>query len=88
MEKFRGGLFGGIWRDVGGGSLSDSGNIVLFIVLGQGLRGNAQEWAEAVPRTSPSSRSWYPVRGIVCQPEATKCSEGYRLSWVVIISTI
>ena len=44
MEKFRRGLFGGISCDVGGGSLSDSGNIVPFIVLGQGLEGNAQEW--------------------------------------------
>ena len=44
--------------------------------------------AEAVLRMSPGSRSRYPVRGIVCRPEVTKCSEGYWLSWVVAISTI
>ena len=25
----------------------------------------------------PGSRSQHPVRGIVCRPEPTKCSEGY-----------
>ena len=35
---------------------------------------------EAVPRTSPCSKSWYPVKGINCRPEETKRSEGSELS--------
>ena len=36
---------------------------------------------EAVPRISPGSRSWYPVKGINCRPEETKRSKGYESSF-------
>ena len=35
---------------------------------------------EAVPRTSPGSRSWYPVKGINYRPEETNRSEGFESS--------
>ena len=39
-------------------------------------KGTRRSGADAVPRTSPGSRSRYSVRGIVCRSETTKCSEG------------
>ena len=87
MEKFRRRLFGGIRRGVGGGSLNDSGSVVWFNWV-RASKGTRRSGAEAVPRMSPGSRSQYPVRGIVCRLEATKYSEGYWPSWVVIISII
>ena len=41
-------------------------------------KGTRKSGADAVPKMSPGSRSRYPVSGIVCRPEPTKCSEG---SW-------
>ena len=41
-------------------------------------KGTRRSGVDAVPKMSPGSRSLYPVRGIVCQPEPTKCSDG---SW-------
>ena len=35
---------------------------------------------DAVPRTSPCSSFWYPVKGIDCRPEETKRSEGFESS--------
>ena len=35
---------------------------------------------ETVPRMSPGSKSWYPVKGIRCQPEETNRSEGFEWS--------
>ena len=40
--------------------------------------GTRRSGADAVPKMSPGSRSLYPVRGIDCLLEPTKCSEG---SW-------
>ena len=37
-------------------------------------KGTRRSGDEAVPRTSPGSRSWYPVKGINCRPEETNCS--------------
>ena len=39
-------------------------------------KGTRRSGADAVPKMSLGSRSLYPVRGIVCRPEPTKCSEG------------
>ena len=51
-------------------------------------KGTRKSWCDAVPKMSPGSRSRCPVRGIVCRPEATKCSKGSWPLWVVAISTI
>ena len=40
-------------------------------------RGTRRSGADAVPKSPPVSMSIYPVRGIVCLPEPTKCSEGF-----------
>ena len=40
------------------------------------FKGTRRSGDEAVPKTSPGSRSWYPVKGINCRPEETKCFEG------------
>ena len=40
-------------------------------------KGTRRSGADAVPKMSPGSRSRYPKRGVICQPEPTKCSEGY-----------
>ena len=41
-------------------------------------QGTRRSSADAVPKMSPGLRSRYPVRGMVCRPEPTNCSEG---SW-------
>ena len=51
-------------------------------------KGTRRSGTDAVPKMSLGSRSLYPVRGIVCRPEPTKCSEGSWSSRAVIISTI
>ena len=43
-------------------------------------KGTQRRGDEAVPRTSPSSRSCYPVKGINCRPEETNRPEGSELS--------
>ena len=43
-------------------------------------KGTRRSGDEAVPRKSPGSRSWYPVKGINCRPEATNRSEGFESS--------
>ena len=43
---------------------------------------------EAVPRTSTSSRSWYPVKGIHCRPEETKRSKGFESAFTGSKSTM
>ena len=43
---------------------------------------------EEVPRTSPGSRSWYPVKGINCRPEETKRFKGYESSFTGSKSTM
>ena len=40
------------------------------------FKGTRRSGDRAVPKTSSGSRSWYPVKGINCQPEETKRSEG------------
>ena len=37
-------------------------------------KGTQRNGAVAVPKVSPGSRSQYPVKGIVCRPDTTKCS--------------
>ena len=39
-------------------------------------KGTRRSGDEAVPRTSPGSRSWCPVKGISCRPEETNRSGG------------
>ena len=39
-------------------------------------KGTRRSGCDAVPKMSSGSRSQRPVRGIVCRPEATKCSKG------------
>ena len=41
-------------------------------------RGTRRSGDEAVPRTSPGSRSWYPIKGINCRPEETKRSKEFE----------
>ena len=43
---------------------------------------------EAVPRISPGSRSWHPVKGTNCRPEETKRSKGYESSFTGIKSAM
>ena len=43
-------------------------------------KGTRRSGAEAVPRMSPGSRSWYPVKGVSCRPEETNRSEGFESS--------
>ena len=43
-------------------------------------KGTRSRGDEAVPRTSPCSKSWYPVKGITYRPEETNRSEGSELS--------
>ena len=44
-------------------------------------KGTRRSGDEAMPRTSPGSRSWYPVnKGINCRPEETNRSEGFESS--------
>ena len=44
------------------------------------FKGTQRSDDDAVPRTSPGSSSWYPAKGIDCQPEETKRSKGSE-SW-------
>ena len=37
-------------------------------------KGTRRSGDEAVPRTLPGSKSWYPVKGINCRPEETNRS--------------
>ena len=70
--------------------LSDSATAVTSwcsLCCARASKGTCRSGAYAVPRISPGSRPRHPVRGIVCRPETTKCSEGSWPSWVVIIST-
>ena len=55
---------------------------------GQGLQGNERSGDEAVPRISPGSRSWYPVKGINCRPEETKRSKGFEAAVTGSMSTM
>ena len=43
---------------------------------------------EAVPRISPGSRSWYPVKGINCRLEETKRSKGFESALTGSMSTM
>ena len=43
---------------------------------------------EAVPRISPGSGSWYPVKGINCRPEETKRSKGFESAFTGSKSTM
>ena len=43
-------------------------------------KGTRRSGDEAVPKMSPGSRSWYPVKGISCRPEETNRSEGFESS--------
>ena len=51
-------------------------------------RGTRRSGDEAVPRTSPGSRSWYPVKGINCRPEETKRSKGLESAFMASMSTM
>ena len=51
-------------------------------------RGTRRSGDEAVPRTSPGSRSWYPVKGINCRPEETKRSKGLESAFTASMSTM
>ena len=51
-------------------------------------KGTRRRGDEAVPRTSPGSKSWYPVKGINCWPEETNRPEGSELSGAGGKSTI
>ena len=55
---------------------------------GKVSKGTRRSGCDAVLKMFPGSRSRCPVRGIVCQPEATKGSKGSCSSCVVAISTI
>ena len=50
-------------------------------------KGTRRSGDDAVPRTSPGSRSWYPANGIDYRPEETKRSEGAE-SWTGNTSTM
>ena len=43
-------------------------------------KGTRRSGDEAVPRMSPGSRSWYPVKGINYRPEETNHSERFESS--------
>ena len=66
-------------RDFDGKSDSATGvTSICALCCAKASKGTRKSGAVAVPKMSPGSRSLYPVRGIVCRPEPTKCSEG---SW-------
>ena len=66
-------------RDVNGKSDSATGVTSIYTsCCAKASKGTRKSGDNAVPKMSPGSRSLYPVRGIVCRPEPTKCSEG---SW-------
>ena len=44
-------------------------------------KGTRRSGDDAVAGTSPGASSWYPVKGIDCQPDETKRSEGFESSW-------
>ena len=76
-------------RDVEGKSDSATGvTLIGASYCAKASRGTRRSGAHTVPKISPGSRSLYPVRGIVCIPEPTKCFEGSWWSWVVIIFTL
>ena len=75
-------------RDVEGKSDSATGvTLTGASYCAKAFRGTRRSGADAVPELSSGLRSLYPVRGIVCLPEQTKCSERSWWSWVVIIFT-
>ena len=86
MEKFRGKFVRGIRcgvgasvRDVEGKNDSAPGvTLIGASYCAKASRVTHRSGADAVPKMSSGSRSLYPVRGIVCLPEPTKCSKG---SW-------
>ena len=43
-------------------------------------KGTRRSGDDAVPRTSPGSSPWYPVKGIDCRSEDTKRFEGFESS--------
>ena len=43
---------------------------------------------EAVPRISPGSGSWYPVKGINCRPEEAKRSKGFESAFAGSINHV
>ena len=51
----------------------------------KGTRGSDDD---EVPEISSSSRSLYPVMGVVCHPEKTEQLEGFGLSQAGIVSTM
>ena len=51
-------------------------------------KGTRRSGCDSVPKMFPGSRSRRPVRGIVCRPEATKCSKEPWPSRDVVVSTM
>ena len=51
-------------------------------------KGTRKSGDGAVPKMSSGSRSRYPVRGMVCQPQEMKGSEGCEPSYTGIILTM
>ena len=65
------------------GVISDSARAETSAGTSWGVRsskGTRRSDGEAVPRTSPRSRSWCPVKGINYRPEETNRSEGFESS--------
>ena len=61
------------------GGVDDSASAETLAGWAEGVKvfkGTRRSGDEAVPKTSSGPRSWHPVRGINCQPEETKRSEG------------
>ena len=88
MEKFRRGLLEAVGAALATEASETAVTSLSSLCWTRASKGTRRSGAEAVPRMSPSSRSRFHVRGIVCRPEATKYSEGYWSSWDVVISTI
>ena len=62
------------------GKVDSATGVTLFCAScgAKASEGTRRSGADALPKMSPGSTSRYPVRGTVCRPELTKCSEG---SW-------
>ena len=59
------------------GGLGDLARAETSVGTSWGVRaskGTRRRGDEAVPRTSPGSKSWCPVKGMNCRPEETNCS--------------
>ena len=65
----------------GAGVMGDSATVVTSFEASKEPRASKRTRRigdDAVPKMSPFSRSWHPIRGIDCRPEKMNCSSGFE----------